>query len=50
MLLYILIPVGFIAVLYVISLVVNLLIDGASSAADRALHKRDRRRRSDKDN
>lgn len=32
-----------------LSLVVNLLVHGASSAAGRALHKRDRRRQGEKD-
>ncbi len=41
--LYLLILVGVIGLLYGISLVVHLFIDGASRAADRALHKRDRR-------
>ncbi|MDQ2838951.1 MAG: hypothetical protein M3Y89_16280, partial [Actinomycetota bacterium] len=43
LMLYLLILVGVIGLLYGISLVVHLFIDGASRAADRALHKRDRR-------
>jgi hypothetical protein len=43
MLLFILILVGVIAALWVTSLVVNLLVHGAGSAVDKALHKRDRR-------
>lgn len=49
MLLFILFLVGFIAVLYGINLVVNLLVHGAGSAVDKALHERDRRRLSDYD-
>jgi hypothetical protein len=42
MLPFILFLVGFIAVLYVVCLVVNLLVHGAGSVINKVLHKRDR--------
>ncbi len=48
--LFLLLVVVFIGVLWGVGFVVNLLINGAASAANRRLHKRDRRRLDGGDN